>query len=96
MKKSAYEVLMTINVPEEFRAYAEGHYIANHGYSHIYSKIYQSPEEVISEFNKCNESIIKAIGVPEYKSHLFRFPGGSIRRSIFKSKSSNNKCIRTK
>lgn len=25
MKKSAYEVLMTINVPEEFRAYAEEH-----------------------------------------------------------------------
>ena len=25
MKKSAYEVLMTINVPEEFIAYAEEH-----------------------------------------------------------------------
>ena len=26
------------------RMYDEGHYVANHGYSHVYSKIYSSPE----------------------------------------------------
>lgn len=58
------------------RIYEEGHYIANHGYSHIYSSIYASPEAVLNEFNQCNEAVKKAIGVPEYNSHLFRFPGG--------------------
>lgn len=58
------------------RIYEEGHYIANHGYSHSYSSIYSSPQAVLDEFNQCNEAIKNAIGVPEYNSHLFRFPGG--------------------
>ena len=58
------------------RAYEEGHYIANHSYSHIYSKVYATPESVLEEFNKCNEAVKNAIGQPEYNSHLFRFPGG--------------------
>lgn len=58
------------------RIYEEGHYIANHGYSHSYSAIYSSPQTVLDEFNQCNEAVRKAIGVPEYHSHLFRFPGG--------------------
>lgn len=58
------------------RIYEEGHYIANHGYTHIYSSIYSSPQTVLDEFNQCNNSIKNAIGVPEYNSHLFRFPGG--------------------
>lgn len=60
------------------RAYQEGHYIANHGYSHQYSQIYSSPETVLQEFNQCNSAVAKAIDVPEYNSHLFRFPGGSV------------------
>ena len=60
------------------RAYEEGHYIANHGYSHIYSKVYSSPEMPLEEFNRCNELVQNAIGVPEYNSHLFRFPGGLV------------------
>ena len=60
------------------RIYDEGHYIANHGYSHQYSQIYTSPESVLEEFNKCNEIVAKTIGIPEYNSHLFRFPGGSV------------------
>ena len=59
------------------RIYEEGHYIANHGYSHVYSSIYASPQAVLDEYNKCNEAVKKAIQVPEYQSHLFRFPGGS-------------------
>ena len=58
------------------RIYNEGHYIANHGYSHKYSSIYQSPENVLNEFNQCNQIVAKTINVPEYNSHLFRFPGG--------------------
>lgn len=58
------------------RIYDEGHYIANHGYSHIYENIYASPQAVLEEFNKCNDAVKRAINVPEYNSHLFRFPGG--------------------
>lgn len=58
------------------RAYTEGHYIANHGYSHNYQKIYASTNSVLEEYNKTEKSIQKAIGVQEYSSHLFRFPGG--------------------
>ena len=58
------------------RIYEEGHYIANHGYLHVYSSIYSSPEAVLDEFNKCNQVVANAIQVPEYNSHLFRFPGG--------------------
>ena len=60
------------------RIYNERHYIANHGYSHKYSEIYQSPEQVLNEFNQCNQIVAKTINVPEYNSHLFRFPGGSV------------------
>lgn len=60
------------------RIYDEGHYIANHGYSHLYSSIYTSPQATLDEFNKCNDSVKNAIGVPEYNSHLFRFPGGRV------------------
>lgn len=59
------------------RAYNEGHYIANHGYSHEYSRIYNSVDNVIKEYNQNEKVIQEAIGVKEYNSHLFRFPGGS-------------------
>ncbi len=58
------------------RIYEEGHYIANHGYSHVYSSIYSTPEMVLNEYNQCNDAVKNAIGVPEYNSHLFRYPGG--------------------
>lgn len=58
------------------RIYLEGHYIANHGYSHNYEKIYENPEEVLKEYNKTEKQIKKAIDNEEYNSHLFRFPGG--------------------
>lgn len=58
------------------RVYEEGHYIANHGYSHQYSSIYASKEAVLNEYNLCNEAVRNAIGEQEYNSHLFRFPGG--------------------
>ena len=60
------------------RMYDEGHYIANHGYTHVYENIYASPQSVLDEYNRCNEAVKNAIGVPEYNSHLFRFPGGLV------------------
>ena len=39
------------------RIYEEGHYVANHGYSHVYSSIYSSPEAVLDEFNRCNQVV---------------------------------------
>ena len=59
------------------RAYDEGHYIANHGYSHVYKQIYASPESILAEYTQTNDAIRVAIGEPEYQSHLLRFPGGS-------------------
>lgn len=60
------------------REYEEGHFIANHGYSHSYSKIYQSSDTVLDEYNTTVNSIRNAIGNPNYNSLVFRFPGGSI------------------
>lgn len=59
------------------REYKEGHYIANHGYSHKYSEIYSSTQAVIDEYTKTEQAIKTALGKTDYESHLFRFPGGS-------------------
>ena len=60
------------------RAYEEGHYIANHGYSHQYSQIYASTNSVLEEYNKTNQSVRNAIGNQLYNTNIFRFPGGSV------------------
>ena len=59
------------------REYNEGHYLANHGYSHIYSNIYQSSQTVLDEFNATEQAIKNAIQNQDYNSHLFRCPGGT-------------------
>lgn len=60
------------------RAYEEGHYIANHGYSHKYSQIYSSVDAVLDEYNKTNQAVKNAIGNQNYNTNIFRFPGGSV------------------
>ena len=60
------------------QVFEDGHYIANHGYSHVYSAIYASPQSVLDEYNQTNQAIADAIGEPEFNSHLFRFPGGYV------------------
>lgn len=60
------------------RTYQEGHYIANHGYSHMYSQIYSSPNAVLDEYNKTNQVVKKAIADQSYNTNIFRFPGGSV------------------
>ena len=59
------------------KAYEAGHYIANHGYSHKYSKIYESADTVLQEYNKTESAIRDALEDVTYSSHLFRFPGGA-------------------
>ena len=76
------------------RMYDEGHYIANHGYTHVYENIYASPETVLDEYNKCNDAVKNAIGVQEYNSHLFRFPGGLVGRKYADIKNQANELLK--
>lgn len=57
------------------RAYEEGHFIANHGYSHNYASIYSNPQAVLDEYQQTQNAIKNALGT-DYDGHLFRFPGG--------------------
>ena len=59
------------------RAYQEGHYIANHSFTHVYSNIYSSPQAVLDEYNRTEVAIKNAIGDQTYNSRVFRFPGGT-------------------
>ena len=59
------------------RAYLEGHYIANHSFTHVYSNIYSSPQAVLDEYNRTEIAIKNAIGDQTYNSRVFRFPGGT-------------------
>ena len=60
------------------REFEEGHYIANHGYTHKYSTIYQNVQTVVDEYNYTEQCIQEALENPNYYSKLFRFPGGSV------------------
>lgn len=74
------------NYPEIVkRAYEEGHYIANHGYSHNNNKLYESEQSFRNEIKDTDEAIGKAIGIKNYSSHIFRFPNGYMS-PIYKSK----------
>lgn len=59
------------------REYEEGHYIANHGYSHEYSKIYENKDTTFQEYVDCENAIKNALNNQDYNTYLFRFPGGS-------------------
>ncbi len=60
------------------REFEEGHFVANHGYTHKYSSIYASAENIVNEYNQTNQSIRNALQNQEYNSLVFRFPGGSV------------------
>lgn len=66
------------------QAYNDGHYIANHGYSHNNNKLYSSSDSFINEIKSTDLEIGKAIGIDNYSSHIFRFPNGYMA-SAFKS-----------
>ena len=59
------------------REFEEGHYIANHGHTHIYRQIYQNKQAVLNEYNYTEQCIQEALNNPNYHSKVFRFPGGS-------------------
>ena len=73
------------------RTYDEGHYIANHGYSHNNNLLYKSSDSFLTEVKKTDLAIGKAIGVPDYCSHLFRFPNGFMSPS---NKSKKKEAVR--
>lgn len=58
------------------RAYDEGHYIANHSYTHNHDKLYTDADGFINEILSTDVEISKAIGIENYHSHVFRFPNG--------------------
>lgn len=59
------------------RAYDEGNFIANHGYSHNNTKLYKSKNSFLKEISDTDLAISNAIGIDNYISHVFRFPNGS-------------------
>ncbi|MDE7453426.1 MAG: polysaccharide deacetylase [Clostridia bacterium] len=56
------------------RAFAEGHTLGVHSYSHEYRKIYSSEQSLLKDIDDCNEVIKSVTG--KY-SDVYRFPGGS-------------------
>lgn len=73
--------------PEIVRqAYAEGHYIANHSYTHNAYFLYQNAKSFQNEIQKTDEAIGKAIGEKDYCAHLFRFPTGYMTPTYQKEK----------
>ncbi len=64
------------------REQEEGHYIANHGYSHVYNKVYANENKPLEEYNKTNKLIQEALGDISYQTNVFRFPGGSVGRIL--------------
>ncbi len=56
------------------RAYAEGHSIGVHSFTHEYRKIYASEEAYLKDFLAMENEIFEVTG---YHTHIFRFPGGS-------------------
>ena len=59
------------------REYSEGHFIANHGYSHKYSEIYESAETVLNDYKQCEQSVKRALNDENFTSKVYRYPGGS-------------------
>ncbi|MDE6597446.1 MAG: polysaccharide deacetylase [Clostridia bacterium] len=60
------------------REVKEGHTVGVHSYSHVYGKIYSSPESLLEDIDSCNDLIEEVTGS---RSTLYRFPGGSFNLS---------------
>ncbi len=72
----------------------EGHYIANHGYSHVYSKVYANEKSAYEEYQKTNKLIQSALEDNTYQSNIFRFPGGSNGGKYEKIKTKTKKILK--
>jgi peptidoglycan/xylan/chitin deacetylase (PgdA/CDA1 family) len=66
------------------KEFTEGHAIGNHSYTHEYSYIYPNNsiniKSFTEEFNKADEQMKKILG-KNFKTRLFRCPGGSMSRN---------------
>ncbi len=58
------------------RVYDEGHFLANHSYSHKYSELYADTDAFMNQINHVHELIVGVTGNPNYPK-ICRFPGGS-------------------
>lgn len=76
------------------REFKEGHYIANHGYTHKYSEIYSNEQKVLDEYNYTESCIQEALSNPDYHSRVFRYPGGSNGGYYNKIKQQSKKLLR--
>lgn len=72
------------------RTYNSGHAIANHSYSHNYSKIYSNVDNFIYEVDKTEEALKKILGY-NFNTRVFRFPGGSYGNKKEFKEAINNK-----
>ncbi len=59
------------------REYSDGHYIANHGYSHKYSEIYVNNDTILNDYLQCEQALKKALNNENFSTNVYRFPGGS-------------------
>lgn len=66
------------------RIYDEGHFLANHSYSHKYNELYADVETFMSQTEKTQELIFKITDNPNYKK-IYRFPGGSYNSGTYGS-----------
>lgn len=76
------------------RVYDEGHFIANHGFSHKNSELYKSKDSFINEIVDTDKAISNAIGIQNYCSHIFRFPNGSSSNSYSGAKKKCKKYLK--
>lgn len=59
------------------KEYAQGHYIANHGYSHKYSEIYENNDTILNDYLQCEQALKNALDDENFSTNVYRFPGGS-------------------
>ncbi|HIY45378.1 MAG TPA: polysaccharide deacetylase [Candidatus Borkfalkia excrementipullorum] len=64
------------------REWDEGHAIGIHTYTHEYKRIYASANALLKDIALCDEAIRSVL--PDFKTDLYRFPGGSygIKKSM--------------
>lgn len=56
------------------RIYNENHAIGNHSYTHVYKKLYDSPDSYIDELQQADDAFIEILGV---RPLITRAPGGT-------------------
>lgn len=72
--KATFFVTGTGNMAYLTNIHNEGHVVALHTNTHVYSKVYKSEEAYFADLKAVSDKVEKAIG---YKSMVVRFPGGS-------------------